>query len=193
MSNDEPQEGYCNAQTRGGGYCGRKVSSPDDRCYMHGGSTPTKDEDPNVGAPEGSANALTHGATADPTNLFNNLDDDEREWVDAHVQAFLDAKPDADETAVERLEVLATRMLMERRGLGQLLSDGLSRSKVVGQTEYGEPIRDDEAHYLNRVVNDHNQTIRMNLKDWGFLNDPESQKAESMRSIADILSEETEE
>lgn len=189
MVSEEPTEGRCNAGAgeNSEGYCEAWPVTDDDgepingRCRMHGGK--------GSGAPEGNGNAITHGATADPTNLFENLDDDEREWVDAHVQAFLDAKPDADETAVERLEVLATRMLMERRGLGQLLSEGLSRSKVVGMTDYGEPVRDEEAHYLNRVVNDHNQTIRMNLKDWGFLNDPDSQKADSMRSIADILSE----
>ncbi len=169
--------GQCEATAKTTGErCGQPATGEHGKCYFHGGG--------GSGASEGNGNAITHGATADPTNLFENLNDEEREWVDAHVQAYLAEKPDTDETAVERLEVLATRMLMERRGLGQLLSDGLSRSKVVGQTEYGEPIRDDEAHYLNRVVNDHNQTIRMNLKDWGFLNDPESQKAEAQQDIA---------
>lgn len=161
--------------------CGQPATGEHGKCYFHGGG--------GSGASEDNDNAITHGATADPTGLYDKLEDDAQNWVDEHVQAYIAEAPDADQSDVERLQVIVVRMLMERRGLGRLLEEGLSRSKVVGQTDYGEPIRDEEEHYLNRVVNDHNQTIRMNLKDWGFLNDPESQQAESMRSIAEILSE----
>lgn len=58
MSNDEPTDGRCNAQTRDGGYCANYPKGDADRCRMHGA-------DSNGGAPEGNTNAATVGAWAD--------------------------------------------------------------------------------------------------------------------------------
>ncbi|MFB9324254.1 hypothetical protein, partial [Cryptosporangium minutisporangium] len=53
------------------------------RCKFHGGSTPSKDENPDVGPPEGARNGLTHGAYADKSHLYSQVFTDlEREIAD---------------------------------------------------------------------------------------------------------------
>lgn len=190
MSNDEQREGYCNAQTRDGGYCGRKVSQPDLRCYMHGGATPTKDENPDVGNPDAAGAAIDHGARSDPTNLYDNLDADEEAWVDEKVDAYLEAKGLERDTPDGDLVELAVMSLYQARSAhGVLFEEGLSRTGVKGTTEHGS-VTDEEEHYLNRVVSQHTTDFRMALKDAGTLNDPESQKADAAKGLISVVSSE---
>lgn len=133
-------------------------------CKHHGGAGGNVG-DPG-GAPEGSANALKHGATADPFNLYENMSDEEQAWVDKRVTAYLEesAIPE-DSPKVERVELAVIMMAMERGGRAELLSENLVTTSVVGQTEAGQPIRDEKEHHLNRVVSQLNTDIRMTLKD----------------------------
>jgi len=49
------------------------TDSDSGRCKYHGGNTPQKDENPDVGDgdQEGNQNAMTTGVNSDPVNLFN--------------------------------------------------------------------------------------------------------------------------
>lgn len=42
--------------------CRGYAKGPHGKCHSHGGSTPTKDENSDQGAPDGNDNAVTHGA-----------------------------------------------------------------------------------------------------------------------------------
>jgi len=48
MSNDEPVDGKCNAQTKDGGYCANPPVNGAERCRMHGGTQPTGMDSPNA-------------------------------------------------------------------------------------------------------------------------------------------------
>lgn len=201
MSSDEyppkkEPDYHCNGRKiKGGGfvgYCEARAGKGTDhvgegRCKHHAGSTPTKDENPDVGAPEGSANALEHGATADPFNLYNNLDDERREWVEVRVTTYLEESGISETSPIaERVELAVIMMAMERGARSELIKEDMKRTSVVGIGEYGSPIEDEEAHYLNRVASSLNTDIRMTLKDAGLLDDPESQKADALQDGLDL-------
>lgn len=66
------------------------------KCNNHGGSTPSKDENPDVGAPEGNDNAVDHGAYRE--NFLEHLTDDEQQLVE-DLAVGLGTKEDAQEVA----------------------------------------------------------------------------------------------
>jgi hypothetical protein len=72
--NDEER---CPATNRNGQRCGHPTGWGTDNeggpCKFHGGAAE------NQGAPEGNQNAMTHGLTADPMNLFDWLADNDPE------------------------------------------------------------------------------------------------------------------
>lgn len=150
---------------------------------MHGGK--------NSGAPENNGNAITHGATADPTNLYENLTGAQADWVDAKVTGYCEPRGiDEGDPEYDLVHLGVMHMFQARRAHGELAKAGLSRTKVVGMSEFGEPITDEEAHYLSQVASGHTRDYRMAMKDAGVLNDPDSQQAEATESIAAILAAE---
>lgn len=152
---------------------------------MHGGTNP--------GPGENNGNAITHGARSSPTNLYHHLDDDEREWVDQLVESYLDEAPFGEDSAkVERLQMTCTVIYQEWAAREVVLREGPSEDAVVGVSEDGEPIVKTDEHHLTTTASTHNQTVRMNLKDLGLLDDPDSQQADAVGSLASLLSDATE-
>lgn len=192
MSNPEPTEGRCNSHpTQDGGYCANYPSVDEDgnpvngRCPMHGGETPTKEENPDVGAPEGSANALKHGARGDPANLYDNLDAEEQQAIDDLFSQYLSVAPfDADDGRAERLHMTAVVAFQEAIARGIIQRDGMLVEQTIGASEDGMPIKQTAPHYLLSVASSLNSDVRMNLKDLGLLDDPESQKADAMGEMS---------
>lgn len=67
--------------------CRGYAKGPHGKCYNHGGSTPTKEENPDVGNgdQEGNDNAVTHGAFREHfTSMLN--DGEQRAFQDAYEQ-----------------------------------------------------------------------------------------------------------
>lgn len=56
--------------------CTAPAKGPHGKCHSHGGSTPTKDENPDVGAPEGNSRAVSHGAYAEHNKFYQEVLDD---------------------------------------------------------------------------------------------------------------------
>ena len=97
--NNYGEYGRCEATAKSTGVrCKRPAVGEHGKCGFHGGNTPTKDENPNVGAPEGNSraegndggapagnmNALSSGLHADPVNLFEWLLEEDRDaavWI----------------------------------------------------------------------------------------------------------------
>lgn len=182
MPSDEPKPDRCGAQCRNGGYCTQYPVNGSERCRMHGGK--------GSGAPTGNGNAITHGARSDPTNLYRHLDDDARAWVDKLVAGYLEEAPfGEDSPKVERLQMTCVVIYQEWAAREVVLREGPSEEVTIGVNEAGMPVARTDEHHLTATASTHNQTVRMNLKDLGLLDDPESQQADSMRSIAEILSE----
>lgn len=89
-------------------------------------------------APEGNGNRITHGARADPTNLYDNLDEDETAWVDSKVDAYLEEKGLERDTPDGDLVELAVMSLYQARSAhGVLFKEGLSRTAVKGRPNMG--------------------------------------------------------
>ena len=58
---EDTEYGRCEALARSSGdRCGRAAIGEHGKCGYHGGKTPTKDENPDVGAGEQNTNARTH-------------------------------------------------------------------------------------------------------------------------------------
>lgn len=150
---------------------------------MHGGK--------GSGNPDAEGAGITHGATADPTNLYEHLGDEATAWVDNKVAAYLDkAGLSQDTPSGDLVEMAVVTMYQARSGHAELAQEGLGRTKVVGVSEGGGPITDEEEHYLNKVVSRHSTDFRTLLKDAGVLDDPDSQQAEATEGLISILSSE---
>lgn len=178
MSDDE----RCGATCRDGTACQNYPIEGSNRCRMHGGK--------GSGNPDAEGAAITHGARSDPVNLYDHLDEDERAWVDKLVDGYLDEAPfGEDSPKVERLQMICVVIYQEWAAREVVLCEGPSENTVVGVNETGQPIVRTEEHHLVSTASTHNQTVRMNLKDLGLLDDPDSQQADATQSLVDVLSE----
>jgi hypothetical protein len=63
------------------------------------------------------------------------------------------------------------------------------KDKTVGYTDDGKPIKMDEENVLNIAYDRLDRATTRKLEKLGVLDDPESQKAEAQKNIADELSE----
>lgn len=184
--NFEDECGDHGGNNRDGDPCGRPAGWGTDfdsgKCKHHRGTNSDGSSHANNG------NALKHGATADPTNLYDHLTPDQQEWVETRVKAYVDQSPTLtmDDPRVGRVEIAVIMMLQERFARGVLLQEEMAQNRVVGVTDDGRPIEVEDSHYLNPVASSLNTDIRMTLKDAGLLDDPESQKATEMGNIADV-------
>lgn len=138
------------------------------------------------GAPAGNGNAITHAATATPVNLFDHLEDHEREWVERiHAGYLKEATFGKESSKSERLLMACVMMYQEWSAREVILSDGISEDTIVGVNDEGEPIIDTEEHHLTRTASQLTGDVRMLLKDLGLLDDPESAKADAMDGLSD--------
>lgn len=171
MSSDDPDYGRCTATSKTTGErCRRDAIGEHGKCRYHGGATPTKAENPNVGAPPGNGNAISHGCTAAPITLLNHLEPEELEWIEALVDAYLQRAPfGPDDARVERLTRVCVMIYQEWKSEEVILDEGLSSDVVVDVTSSGEPIVRTEEHYLSRRAERLNDKVRHNLRDLGLL------------------------
>lgn len=140
----------------------RIMTAPDGNDYALG--------NPGGGAPSRNGNAIKHGATASPLNLLEHLDQEELEWIEALVSAYLDRAPFGPEDArVERLTRVCVMIYQEWAAEEAVLEEGMGQETVVGVSSEGTPIVNTEEHYLNRRMDRLNDKIRHNLRDLGLL------------------------
>lgn len=142
------------------------------------------------GAPEGNGNAISHGATASPPNLYTHLSDDEREWIDDLATHYVGYAPFGPEHPLaERVTRYCTMIYQEWAAASVVESEGPSEKRPVDIGEGGEPVIRDEEHHLSKRELSLNSKIRQGLKDLGCLPDPDSEQADAVRSLAQVLSE----
>lgn len=188
MPSEEPLPDRCGAKCRGereGQYCTQYPVNGSERCRMHGGHSPGGD-----GAPEGNGRAITHGTTADPVNLYQHIEEHEREWIDRITEAYVEhlgfSEGDPRITKVRRAVI---NEFQAWRGDAHILEEGISEDMTVGVTDQGEPVVKKEEHHLHRFVLDRDQESRMMLKDLGSFDDPASQQADAMRGVVDLFAD----
>lgn len=194
MSSDDPPETvpgpeeWCGAENRRGEPCRRWPTKDEDgnvingRCPRHGGKS--------TGPPKGSANYFEHGATAAPLNLVENdlIAEEDVRWIQGLVDAYLEEAPfGPDSPKVERLTRTCCMIFQEWAGQKHILEEGMAVEDIVGVTDEGEPVLRTDEHYLCQRIDRLNDKIRMNLKDLGLLDDPESQRAGAEQSKVEAL------
>lgn len=183
MPSDEPLEDRCAAKCRSGGYCENYPVEGSSRCRMHGGTSGGARE--GSGAPEGNGNAITHGVTADPFNLYDNLDDTAAvEWIDALVESYAELlELSEDDPRMQNVYRACINMYQANRGDMEILQEGMTESQTIGVTDDGAPVVRDDEHHLNGAVLSRDREARQMLRTLGAFDDPESQKADAMRDM----------
>lgn len=200
------REGMCPATNSNDDPCGNEaghgVAGADEGpCKYHGGATPTKDENEDVGAPEGNSNgegdgaperngnAITHGATADPWNLYEHMPGGAQNWCEAYADAYADHLGFGDtDPRRDQLLQAGLHQYQSRSGEGHIFADGLSEEVTVSVTEYGEVVQDEE-HHLEGVVIERSREARQILKDLGALDSPGQRLADSNETLASAIKE----
>lgn len=184
----------CDCKARNGGTCdlpaGWGTDNDEGPCKLHGGATPTKDENPKQGAPEGNTNAMTHGMMASPNRLYSVIPEEEKLWVD-QLAAKYGERGDIEPTdpRFERIRRACIHMLQSLRGEKHIFEDGLSEETTIGIDESGNPIVTTDGHHLHRHVIERDKEARMILKDLSLLDSPEERQADAMQGLADAFSE----
>lgn len=186
MASDGPRDGRCGAKRRDGGYCERFPAVDDEtgepingRCKLHGGST-------EVGAPEGSANALDHGATASRATLEKHLDDEDLQWVSDLADSYRQlAGYSEDDPRCDLIRQACLASWQSWQARSEAIANELTSQTTIGVTDDGRPIVKTEEHYLagqaDRVLSE----VRRTLKDAGVLGNDDGQV--SAKSAAQII------
>lgn len=196
MSNDEPVEGRCNAKTRDGGHCENYPIDNAERCRMHGGQSP--------GAPDENTNSVSHGLFADVNKFYQNvMNDDQRALCDQVYEDYL-----AEYTEINGDPITGHKARMFEISVNHIkiiYSDNWAYDRP-SELDSGSPMVDKETtcktagesvvqqdDYKPSIVTSTQQQLRREdrawLREYGLLNDPESQKAAAQQDIADAWRE----
>lgn len=213
MSNYEESEyGRCTATAKHSEErCKRAAIGDHGKCGYHGGKTPTKDENPDVGASEGDLRALKTGLHADPVNLFNWLLETDRDaavWVLNKLHSYSQQAPRAVyEADVRPAEVdsyddvtltltaygddvllMCIRDYARWRGTRRQLKEGLLKSQEAATDDGTVWLEDSNPVNLDLDRMD-KTTIRQKDK-LGLLPSPSKEAADAQKDLAQILADE---
>lgn len=200
MATTEPTAGRCNRpawideaerkdpERSKSGHCEQYPVDGAEACRMHLG---TAERDGLLGAGEGNGNAITHGATALPENLYDHLNPDEQAWIDDMADLYIEAAPFGPEHPLsERVLRYCTMMFQEWRAAGEVESVGPSENRPVDISGGGGRIvHRDEEHHLSRRELALNAKVRQGLKSLGCLpgSDRGSPEGSGGETIAQIF------
>lgn len=155
-------------------------------CKFHGGATPTADENPKQGRgdQDGNGNAETHGLRSDPGPYYDRRSEDEQERIDGWADSWA-RRADYDGLGFDKLfHTHAIKLHQVESGDDYIAAEGSIVSRVVGRTESGAPIEQDDENpafqYQNRALT----SIMQFLKKMGCLDDPDSQQAGAIQDAA---------
>lgn len=179
MTNEDPAEGRCNAQTRDGNYCANHPVEGADRCRMHGGTNP--------GAPEHNQNGAEHYGYSMAEHFQKHLKDWEQERVSELLADYVEkvAPFGWDDPRVDRLELICVKIIQEWRVELQMLEEGMTEQIVVGTDDDGNPTAtNNEGHHLRRPSHELSGEVRSGLKDLSCLGSPEEDFAGAAQEVA---------
>lgn len=184
------------------GYCGSVAGKETDhlgegRCKFHGGNNSGEN---GQGGTEDNTNAVTHGAYADENSYYQNvLGDAMREFVDDVFEDYLERYKELhgdpplgieaelfrvsvshakdiglDQWADEKPEELeSSHPLVDKETTKKSLTNRYGETEIIAQRRYRKSV-------VQRAQMELSRDRRMWLKDLGLLEDPESQKADSI-------------
>lgn len=178
-------ENVTNSHSEHAGYCERypMLDADHERCYDH---------QPGPGAPEGNTNALTHGLRAQRTNFYKQLPDEDKQFVEALVDSWIEQSPyDRDNVGVvNELYRTAIDQLRAWSAIDEYVEHGTYVGLVKEQDVEmdGEMITLEDEHPVNLPYSRLDRDIQSKLKDLNVYESPESEAADSTESLAQALS-----
>lgn len=192
MGSDEPLDDRCGAKRRSDdGYCRLYPATDDDgepingRCRFHGGHE-------NIGAPEGSANHLQHGATASHETLRRHLDAADLAWIEDLADRYRRlAGLEPDDPRTDLIEDVSVASYKRWAARSEAIANDLTTEAVVDTDAEGRPVIRTEEHYLAGMADRLAAEIRRTLKEIGVLGD--DSETISTRSAAQIIAAAVEE
>lgn len=186
VEDDDPY--VTNARTELEGYCER-YPMDNGRCYVHGGNA--------TGAPEGNTNAMKHGLKARRSNYYEQLDDEEKAFVEAMVDSWLEDAPFDRGNAAKVTEIYRIAIDQHRlwNATDEYVEDGITTEEVLTDDtgspvydENGDPVTKEVENPANLPYSRLDRDLFKKLKELGCLDDPDSQDAEAKESLAQKLS-----
>jgi len=165
------------------GYCERYPMKEKNHCYVHQGG----------GAVEGNTNPMKHGLYAQRTNFYNALGDEDKEFIEAMVDSWIDQAPfGRDNVAmVNTLYRCAIDQMKAWFAIDEYVDDHGTIEGVTKTQEFfvdGEIKEIEDEHPLNMPYSRLTNDVRQELKDLGIYESPEKQSAEATESLARKLS-----
>lgn len=179
----------CGAETRDGSACQNAPIQGRERCRHHGGKTPSKDENPDVGAPEGNTNSVTHGLHVSAETFFQNAD-----------QHHVDTYYAVHEALCSRFEQAHGRepMYHDKKELAQValsiakldMADEYAAENAVDESKpltemreqmtEGGPWESEAVSKIEGLKTDIRRENRLLLKDKGIYDSPQQQVADAL-------------
>lgn len=166
------------------GHCDRPARLPDGRCKYH---SELSDEEwkPNY----------KHGLYLDRGGYYENLPDEEQDWIDAVTFSILeDSYYDAENLAMlEKCREVAIDMHKKRRADEYIHKKGMAQTQDVGFHEDYGPIQQEEENVLHITADRLSRESRMTLKDLGVMDKDKDNAEDVGESVIEALSKEVEE
>lgn len=182
IDDDDPY--VTNRDTEPVGFCERyPVKSRDaDRCPMHGGNNP--------GPPEGNTYAMTHGLKAKRSNYYRQMEDDEKITVEQFVDNWLDLSSYTrdDPAIVNELYRIAVDQIRLWNAQDEF-DEGIVYDQMAEYDIEDGKIMAEQENPANLPYDRLDRTTFQKLSKLGVLDDPESQQAEAVESLADKFAE----
>lgn len=167
----------CGANTRSGEPCRRAAMSGRNRCPLHGGKTPSKAENPAVGAPDNNINGAKHGLYMKADKYIERMDDEaDREWIrdmigsleDIYRKRWREAPPKAKREILVGIAIDLHRISWSN---GWFADTGLTQ--VQQEIVNGETITAERVNVWSGEIRKYSESVTRRMDKLGLLDDPE--------------------
>jgi hypothetical protein len=182
----------CPATNRNGERCGHPEGWGTDNdsgpCKHHGGAGGAPGGAPvkNTNS-EGHGNAEKHGLTADRDKWFNRHREDAEDVVRAMVSSYVDDAPFGWDSMAKVDQLCEVAIDQARLRHSNEYLDEFLTNQTVTVTENGEEItrlEENPAHMPRDRIKRTNAKI---LKDLGVMDDPDTARADSVATLAEVI------
>lgn len=159
------------------GYCERYPMDCG-RCYVH------------KKAPKGNTRAMTHGLTAQRTNYYEAQDEEDKEFIEAMVDSWIESAPFGRDNVAKVNELYRIAVDQHRlwNATDEYVDEGMVTETVVDYDPEKGKITTDDGNPVNLPYSRLDRDLFKKLKELGCLSDPDSQQAEATMSLAQKLS-----
>lgn len=187
MASDEPMHDRCNEEVEDDLYCMRfpalsengEEIYEDGKCYFCAGG-------------EKQHNRATHGLYSKRSQFFKRLSPHDQAKVDELILEMIDESPyDRDNKLMcEQIRRVGIDIAKIWYGNEYIAEKGMAQKKTVDVDDEGYPIKEDVENIMNIPIDRLERSINNRMKDYGIITeDPESRKADEMKTLAEVLSE----